>query len=497
MTSNRIKQNGWRGYIVTSGAPIAEDDLMDALAAEMGERQWDVQPRLAHAIHTWDVEASERIRGGVRFAKRRAEAIRSRLAELVDDDIEVTPLWVSRNKQWPSRYEMFGDRGFYWIWILFISVASLLTPARIFARFRVAHRRRRAQLNPGWSRDKVRAPSARKSNDIDGCGVLIGHPDNGYMVHPSTHPGLAPLFAAEPVAGAQLVGRFVRGQSPREYDRTTRIRDELGRDLVDRDGNELARDAHHGLATASIIVGEVTSPGFEGITGIAPAADLVPIRVSYRRSSPVPSPVLFADGTLRLASGIVHAVDVGCDVISISVGGRPSLRLHKAVRYAVNNDVIVVCAGGNYLNRSIWPALYPEVIAVLGTDFDDSPWLSGSPCENAAVAAPAAHVWHAKIGAESFGRADGTSFSAAIVAGAAALWIQHHGREQLTEHYGGGLYQWAFRTLLETSGDPPMSGTGATVPRLNIEALISSPLPTRRSVESLRATQLSRPQSLR
>ena len=85
-----------------------------------------------------------------------------------------------------------------------------------------------------------------------------------------------------------------------------------------------------------------------------------------------------------IAAAIVQAVDDGCDIINMSLGGPSSdRRIHNAVKYARSKNVSVICAGGNEGSGRSWsainrrdeisyPAYYPETLAVACVDLNIS-----------------------------------------------------------------------------------------------------------------------------
>lgn len=241
-----------------------------------------------------------------------------------------------------------------------------------------------------WSLDKINADKAWIRSQ--GAGILIGHPDTGFAEHDTLSNGTLNLS--------------------------------LGKDLID--GHTVPKDPlhasmanpGHGTATASVIAGHIGG----GISGVAPAATLVPIRciedVKVFNQAPV-------------AAAIAHAHSTGCQVISMSLGGVPSRALHAAVKAAVDDGVIVLAAAGNCVRTVVWPARYDEVIAVGGTNILDMPWKGSCRGPAVDISAPAEHVWCAKRSkpdesVSAIKPGQGTSYAVATVAGIAALWLSRH-----------------------------------------------------------------------
>ena len=82
----------------------------------------------------------------------------------------------------------------------------------------------------------------------------------------------------------------------------------------------------------------------------------------------------YADGNcgLAVAEGIRWSVDNGAEVINVSLAGPDTRDLRNAVDYAVNKGALVVAAAGNQgTDRPVYPAAYPNVLAVAATDNSD------------------------------------------------------------------------------------------------------------------------------
>jgi subtilisin family serine protease len=258
----------------------------------------------------------------------------------------------------------------------------------------------------GWQLRQTLAPVAW-SIGVTGAGVRIGHLDTGITLHPE-------LAGATILNGFDLITGRAGAIDP----------------LVVVDPRDPGDIPGHGTATASVIIspggvtplpppplvrGGTTPPGV--VTGMAQGVVLEPFRV-------ISSVVLIRSGTV--ARGITRAVGTGCDVITMSLGGFPSIPLYVAVANAVIRNVIVVAAAGNFAPMVVFPAAFTECIAVAGTNVLGLPFIYSSRGPAVDIAAPAERVWvawpRARVSASS-----GTSFAAPCVASIAALWLSANG----------------------------------------------------------------------
>ncbi|CAM5383328.1 hypothetical protein SABIM44S_01336 [Streptomyces abikoensis] len=184
----------------------------------------------------------------------------------------------------------------------------------------------------------------------------------------------------------------------------------------------------HGTKVAGIIAAR-PSPG-TGFVGIAPEAVVIPIRQNDEKGT----------GTSRtLAQGIGLAVAAGARVINISQDTAKALRpdsdLERAVKDALDKDVVVVASAGNDglggEVKETYPAAYKGVLAVGASDRNNERAPFSQPGEFVGVAAPGVEmVSTVPLGGQCVD--NGTSFSAPYVAGVAALirakhpdWKQH------------------------------------------------------------------------
>jgi serine protease len=227
-----------------------------------------------------------------------------------------------------------------------------------------------------------------------------------------------------------------------DHEELRNVRQASPRDVLDGDDDPIdpledIGNPGHGTGTGSVVV----SPDTARVTGVAPDAIHMPIRA-------IRSVVRITQGTV--AEAIDWAVNHGAHVITMSLGGIPSFALHRAVRRAVAADVIVLAAAGNCVRTVVWPARYDDCIAVAGVNSADRVW-KGS-CRGSAVdiSAPGENVFRARIGTPAVGQGQGTSFAVALTAGAAALWLAHHGRPNLiaAARSRGETLQQMFRRLV-------------------------------------------------
>jgi serine protease len=141
-----------------------------------------------------------------------------------------------------------------------------------------------------------------------------------------------------------------------------------------------ATDDHgHGTHVAGTIA-QSTHNGI-GVAGVAFNAKIMPIKVLSARGS---------GSVSGIAEGIRWATDHGAKVINMSLGGpMASSVLAKAVKYAHDKGVTVVCAAGNDGRGKVsYPAAYPGAIAVAATQFDEATTFYSNWGKEIDVAAP-------------------------------------------------------------------------------------------------------------
>jgi type VII secretion-associated serine protease mycosin len=171
----------------------------------------------------------------------------------------------------------------------------------------------------------------------------------------------------------------------------------------------------HGTSMAGLIVGHGHgSHNNDGILGIAPLARVLPIRVS--RAS--------AGNFGSAGQAVTWAVSHGANVICMAFGSNSrDEATASAMLAAFNANVVLVAAAGNITqgSRAVeYPAAYPGVVAVAGTDEHGNHSRVSVTGNLITIAAPSDNI-PSSYNNGGYAIGSGTSSSTAIVAGAAAL----------------------------------------------------------------------------
>ena len=236
-----------------------------------------------------------------------------------------------------------------------------------------------------------------------------------------------------PAAGAKaprIIGMLDTGVAFGHQDLFSRIQTDAnglltGYDFVNSNPNPWD-DNGHGTMTAGIAAARIND-GI-GIAGIA-AWDGNPIHSEFDAVKIMPLKVMDANGygsAANIIAGINYARTslTPAHVLCIALGAEAdSLTLQTAVSNALGAGIVIVAAAGNdESNLPTYPAFYPGVISVASTDNVVGDTLSSFSNYGSwvRVAAPGSDILStASNGSYAYG--SGTSMSAAIVAGEAAL----------------------------------------------------------------------------
>lgn len=229
----------------------------------------------------------------------------------------------------------------------------------------------------------------------------------------------------------------------------------LGYDWVNNDADPMD-DHGHGTHCAGIIAAATNNS--IGIAGLAQ------VRIMAEKG-------LDAEGTGYdddLAQAIIHAVDHGARILSLSWGSSsPSELIEDAIHYACNHGVLVIAAAGNEASsHPHYPAAYDDVVAVAATDSDDAPAYFSNYGDWVEVAAPGVSIYSTFSG--SYRYLSGTSMACPHTAGVAALILGKY------PNMTGIQLRMALRYATDDLGDPGFDvhyGYGRINARKAMEAL--------------------------
>lgn len=250
-----------------------------------------------------------------------------------------------------------------------------------------------------------------------------------------------------------------------------RVPAEPGGDFVDAAGDGMSDCDAHGTLTAAVIAGRPAPT--DAFIGVAPDARILSLRQTSDSFSPVgarndpndPNATQTAGSLRSLARAIVHAANLGAQVINISEAAcyKVTRRIDEAVvgaaiNYAVNvKGTVIVAAAGNtgencaqnpppdpavpadprgwqQVQTIVSPAWYSPLVLTVGSIAPNGqpsgfsvqgPWVgAAAPGENLIALGYDGNPVNALQGEDGPIPISGTSFSAAFVSGVAAL-IKH------------------------------------------------------------------------
>ncbi len=224
----------------------------------------------------------------------------------------------------------------------------------------------------------------------------------------------------------------------------------------------------HGTYCAGLL-GAATDNGI-GISGVCSDYNIIVLSI-FKKDAKLG---VIAD-TAEIAAAIYDAVDVyHADVISMSFGGEKTTEVNDAVRYAFENNTILVAAVGNKGEAKSpleYPAAYDQVIGVANTQSNNTVYSTSSQNSSVFISAPGTGIltlanpnYH---NGAAYIQVTGTSLAAPYIAALAAM----------ARSVDPGLSPNEFKSLLaatstdlETPGFDKKSGYGLA----NYEDLLSS-----------------------
>jgi thermitase len=253
--------------------------------------------------------------------------------------------------------------------------------------------------NVQWGLRKIHADWAWNTT-LGSRGVLVAVVDTGIDYH---HPDLAANYVA------------------------------LGYDWVNGAADPMD-DTGHGTHCAGIIAATIgNSVGIAGLAQVHIMAEKVLDSQGEGYSD-------------WIAEGIIHAVDQGAKIISISFGDYENSQvIYDAIKYAYDAGVLLVAAAGNYnSDLEFYPASYDEVIAVTATDANDTKASFSDFGNWVELAAPGVDVYSTYLN-DDYETLSGASMACPHVSGLAALVMSAYAN--ITADFVRLLLRYADRSI--------------------------------------------------
>ncbi len=291
--------------------------------------------------------------------------------------------------------------------------------------------------------------------------------------HSQLHAAIKKVRAEKPDAHVTVV-HVDTGYNPDHKSLPPKLRVDKARSFVDKDNPNQAIDKAgsggqegHGLGTLVLFAGGIATKDqtyneFEGEIGGAPIADVIPVRVSE-------SVVIFNDR--NFCDAIDYAIEQGCEVLSMSMAGKPSQRMAKAVNRGYEAGLVMVTAASNCWYKGpgailpkcvLFPAGFERVIAATGAMYNHQPydvnflqksrfnigtkymqgsWGPPSRMKHAIAGYTPNTPW-ASSQLPFLRSGGGTSSATPQVAATAAVWIAYHREDLEKKGYYTAGNQW-------------------------------------------------------
>jgi len=188
-------------------------------------------------------------------------------------------------------------------------------------------------------------------------------------------------------------------------------------------GEGPAAPESHGTQIAGILAAHAE------LTGVAPEAKLLSVR-AFRSGKKSPA----QSTSLQLLKGIDWAYDAGAKVMNMSFTGPMDPLLERIVKAAADKGVIFIAAAGNNGPKGapLYPAAYPQVIAVTATDDKDKLYAKANRGDYISIAAPGVDIIAPALKGK-YEMSSGTSMAAAHVSGVVALLLERDGKLDWSE----------------------------------------------------------------
>jgi hypothetical protein len=187
----------------------------------------------------------------------------------------------------------------------------------------------------------------------------------------------------------------------------------LGKDYVDEEGMAIDENGHGTHVTGIIAACPNNGEGIAGATGFAPV-DIVPLKALDKNGS---------GNDFDVAQAVNDAAQLHVSIINLSLAGKgETLILREAIQEALQQNIIVVAAAGNWKTstETIYPASYPGVITVAAANESDNTVSYSNYGWEVDISAPGSNIISTYLN-DSYQSLGGTSMAAPFVTSAVAF----------------------------------------------------------------------------
>ena len=166
-----------------------------------------------------------------------------------------------------------------------------------------------------------------------------------------------------------------------------------------------------------------------GVVGVAPRCSLYSGKVLNNQG-------LCPPDYSWIIKGLEWAIDMKADIVNLSLGAPivPPAALHKVIRKATSQGMVIVAASGNEQLKNIdFPGRYEEVISVAAMDKNGRIANYSNIGPGLDFVAPGSDIYSTYINS-GYSIVSGTSMSSPFIAGISALLLSYHrdGKEHKT-----------------------------------------------------------------
>lgn len=169
-----------------------------------------------------------------------------------------------------------------------------------------------------------------------------------------------------------------------------------------------------------------------GVKGVAPECKILPLRAGFTMESQGVQNVFLE--TVAIVNAINYAVEHGANIISMSFGGSHSELEQEAIKYAYQQNIVLIAAAGNSNSLiKAYPAAYKEVIAVTSissskykSSFSNFGYWTDIAAPGDSIISTVPLIGGNNTNSLGYMKLSGTSMAAPYIAGVAALILSQN-----------------------------------------------------------------------